>query len=139
MSRETTSQQVFSLSSTPTVRKGLSGNGLLDGVGSALMGVSERWLDPALPLSAEIAQEIDRRRAAHLDLQGLQQLADALIVDWYRHQQLLGCCLKRIRLLEVQVVLAEAPPAPCEPSAMHRALARELLAELQAPEPPATG
>ena len=139
MSWATTTQQHDPRASTPTVKYGQAGKWLSVGAGSLLMAASERWLDPALPLSAEIAQEIDRRRAVRLDLQALQQLADALILDWYRHQQMLGCCLRRVQLLEVQLELAQAPPMSRKPSAQHQALARELRAELRPPDPPASG
>ena len=85
------------------------------------------WLDPELSLSSEIEQEIDRRNAVRLTLQELQIVADKLIVDWYRHQHLLEQALQRVCSLEVKLMLAEARPAPREPSPEHHCWARELL------------
>lgn len=93
------------------------------------MEAPSNWLDPSLSLCTELAQEQDRRAAAHMGHHQLQELTDHLIVQWYRQQVLLECCLKRVRVLEVQLALADAPPAKRGPSAEHLRMAREVLGE----------
>lgn len=85
------------------------------------------WLDPALSLSAEAAQEWDRRQAAAQHRDELSALADRLIVAHYQHERILKQALKRVTELEVKLMLAEAKPAPPAPAARHLAWARELL------------
>lgn len=85
------------------------------------------WLDPALSLPSELEQERDRRNAVKLSLQELQVVADKLICDWYRHQTMLAQALRQVSILEVKLMLAEAKPAPREPSPDHLRMARELL------------
>lgn len=95
------------------------------------MDVFSNWLDPELSLSSEIHQEHDRRAAVRLDHQQLQVLTDHLIVQCYRQQNLLNQLFRRVQLLEVEVVLAAAPPAPREPEQRHLEWAKELLAQVQ--------
>lgn len=64
-----------------------------------------------------------------MELHQLHELADRLIVDWYRQQTLLEQCLKRVRVLEVELALASAPPARVGPDEEHLRMARELLSE----------
>ena len=87
------------------------------------------WLDPSLSLCTEFHQEYDRRAAAHMNQHQLHELADKLIVDWYRQQTLLAQCLKQVRILEVKLALASAPPARHGPDEQHLRMARELLSE----------
>lgn len=89
----------------------------------------DSWLNPELSLQTEARQELDRRAAVKLDHQDLQQLTDTLIVQWYRQQQIIGCAMKRVMQLELEVMLAEAEPMDRSPSPEHYRMARELLAD----------
>lgn len=91
------------------------------------MDVFSDWLDPELSLCSELHQEKDRRAAAHMSQEQLHQLADELIVQWYKQQNLLHQLLSRVRVLEVEVVLASAPPARRGPEPRHLDWAKELL------------
>lgn len=88
------------------------------------------WLNPQLSLQTEIHQELDRRAAVRLTHHELQQLTDSLIVQWYRQQQVIACCMKRVQSLEVELLLSGADAMPREPSAEHMQMAREVLAAL---------
>jgi hypothetical protein len=76
-------------------------------------------------LGTELDRERDRRAAVRLDHQDLQQVADHLIVEWYRQQQMFNCAMRRVMELELRLMLAEA-----EPSDRHLQMARELQADL---------
>jgi hypothetical protein len=72
--------------------------------------------------------ECDRRKAARLTHQELMILADDLILSWYQHRNVLDQALGRVRQLEVEVALAEAPAPPIsQPKAHHFEWARQLL------------
>jgi hypothetical protein len=87
------------------------------------------WLNPHLSLQTEIHQERDRRAAVRLTHHELQQLTDSLIVQWYRQQKIIDCCLRRVRSLEVQLMLAQSSgTSTAGPSAEHLQMAREVLA-----------
>lgn len=88
-----------------------------------------KWLDPTLSLSMELQQEQDRRAAVRLTHHELQELADGLIVHWYRHQTLLEQCLKQVQILELQLLIARAEPADEDFDDWHLEMARELLGE----------
>lgn len=88
----------------------------------------DSWLNPELSLQTEARQELDRRAAVKLDHQDLQQLTDALIVQWYRQQQIIGCAMKRVMELEIKLMLSGN-----DPSAQHLLMAKELLADLGKP------
>ena len=88
----------------------------------------ENWLNPTLSLSTQFQQEHDRRAAVRLTHQELQIVADRLIVDWYRHQHVAEQLLRRVSFLEMQLMLASAPPAKRGPDERHLEWAKELLA-----------
>lgn len=88
----------------------------------------DSWLNPELSLQTEARQELDRRAAVKLDHQDLQQLTDALIVQWYRQQQIIGCAMKRVMELEIKLMLSGN-----DSSAQHLLMAKELLADLGKP------
>lgn len=92
------------------------------------MDCSGSWLIPQISLQSEWQQELDRRAAAHLSKAELHELADDLIIQWYQHQSIIDRALGRIRQLEVEVVLAQAPPWSGHVSDEHMAMARELMA-----------
>ena len=87
---------------------------------------------PQLSLMSEAEQELDRRRAARLPLIELQILADRLICDWYRYEQLYNCAMRRVAALEVELALSKAPERQGrnEPTGEHYQWARELQAEI---------
>jgi hypothetical protein len=88
---------------------------------------SMHWLVPELSLQTQLRQEMDRRAAAHLSRDALAELADKLIVDWYRHAELIDALLGRVRCMEVEMALMSAPPARREPSPEHYEWARQLF------------
>lgn len=94
------------------------------------MECSGAWLIPELSLQSEAHQEIDRRLAARLDKGSLHALADDLIIQWYQHRSIIDKALGRVRQLEVQLALAEAPPSDARVSDAHLAMAREVMAAI---------
>lgn len=89
------------------------------------------WLIPTISLQTELQREQDRRVAARSSRADLQILVDDLIVQWYQQQGIIDRALGRIRQLEVELALCDAPPSNAQPSALHLKMARELLDEYQ--------
>lgn len=87
---------------------------------------------PQLSLMSEAEQELDRRRAARLPLIELQILADRLICDWYRYEQLYNCAMRRVAALEVELALSKVPDRQGQnaPTAEHYQWAQELRAQI---------
>lgn len=96
------------------------------------MDCSGAWLIPQLSLQSELQQEMDRRIAARLDKNTLHALVDDLIGQWYQQQNVIDRALGRIRQLEVELVLSDAPPSDGHVSDVHMQMAQELMAELLA-------
>ena len=93
------------------------------------MDCSGAWLIPSLSLQSELHQESDRRIAARLDKDTLHMLADDLIVQWYKHQNIIDRALGRVRQLEAELALSESIPWDGHVSDEHMQMARELMAE----------
>lgn len=89
------------------------------------------WTMPALSLTRQLEQEVDRRKAAGLCRDDVAILADKLIVDWYRHTALIDQLFGRIRRLEVDIALATPRKSTEEPSKEHYRWATELLSTLK--------
>lgn len=85
------------------------------------------WLNPEFSLELQLQQEMDRRKAAHLTHDELSQLADKLLIDWYRHELIIAEAAKHIIRLETQLALAQLKPSKPEPEPRHMQWARELL------------
>lgn len=114
-SSATTCQRTLPLGSTATVKYGSFMN----------------WIDLDLSLSAEAAQEHDRRAAARLHRDELAQLVDQLICAHYRHQHVIRQAVDEVRRLQVQLALTQARPSKRGPSACHIGWARDLLSRLR--------
>lgn len=93
------------------------------------MDCSGAWLIPSLSLQSELHQESDRRIAARLDKDTLHVLADDLIVQWYKHQNIIDRALGRVRQLEAELALSESIPWDGHVSDEYIQMARELMAE----------
>lgn len=81
---------------------------------------------PTLSLQTELNQERARRAAAKMSRDQLAMKVDELIKSWFLQQELINRLLGRVRQLEVQVALQEAPPLG-PPRAEHHQWAAELL------------
>lgn len=92
----------------------------------------QSWMVPELSLSSEAHQELDRRRAARLPLIELQIVADRLICDWYRHEKMLDCALRRVAALEVELALSKVPSTQGKnpPRAEHHQWAQEVMGQI---------
>jgi hypothetical protein len=90
------------------------------------------WMVPQLSLMSEAHKELDRRRAARLPLIDLQIVADRLICDWYRYEQLFNCAMRRVAALEVELALSKVPDRQGrnEPTGEHYQWAREVQAQI---------
>jgi len=87
-----------------------------------------KWFTPPEPsLTCLLDREIDRRKAANLSRDELNELTDKLLVDWYQHEATINMLLGRVRHLEVELVLAKGEPLTKEISATHLQMARDLL------------
>jgi hypothetical protein len=73
-----------------------------------------KWFIPEPSLTAQLEREMDRRKAAQLGRDELNELADKLIVDWYQHEATVNLLLGRVRHLEVELVLASSKPVKKE-------------------------
>ena len=93
---------------------------------SDLLNDGGAWLIPDLSIAAELQQEVDRRKAAHLSRDALAALTDKLICDWYKQTDIINRLLGRVRCLEVELALSLAQPSDPEPSAEHYLWAKEL-------------
>lgn len=59
-------------------------------------------------------------------------LADRLICDWYRYEQLHDCAMRRVAALEVELALSKVPDRQGQnaPKAEHYQWAREVRAQI---------
>lgn len=102
--------------------------------GSVPYKLDMHWLVPDLTLEVQLRRERDRRAAAHKSLDELAVIADKLIVDWYQHTTLIDNLLGRVRVLEVELALAQKPETNATslaPKDYHYKWAAELLDDLR--------
>lgn len=87
----------------------------------------ETWLNPVLRLETELHREHDRHLAAQMSRDQLNRLADRLICQSYHQQVIIEQALNRVAVLEIEQLLAQAPPTPRERDRRHFQWAKELL------------
>lgn len=86
------------------------------------------FLVPRLSLPTQLEMEMDRRAAARLSRDQIAIKMDELIQQWYYQHAVIDQMLGKIRQLQVELALKDAPLLGA-PTADHHQWARDLLSQ----------